>query len=308
WKCCRPRVLTFDEFLAISPCTTGKHSTVDDTPAVEPTAKPQDAEDVTFPPPKPIAVTNGHSGIPLASQRSQAPQQPISAPLAPSPESESDDPSVTVPANKTCRRRGCNVTSSADTASAERGDENCVYHPGLALFHEGSKGWTCCKRRVLDFDDFMKIEGCKRKKRHLFVGSGKKDVGEEALQTVRYEGYVVLQYNGDVDYQNGRHDFYQTPTTVIASLYLKKVDKQRSKIDFASPTEIHLDLPTTDMKRYKTIIPLFAPIDIARSTSKIMGTKIELTLVKFEPQSWAALRSDEGRTCEITQLGPAGRA
>ncbi|KAL8647422.1 MAG: hypothetical protein Q9226_006439 [Calogaya cf. arnoldii] len=243
---------------------------IDDTPTIEPTPKPQDSEDVIPPPPKPITVTNGHSDIPSAPQRPLVPQQPAPGPSAPPPppESESDDPSVTVPANKSCRRRGCNAASSAETASSE--DEHCVYHPGQALFHEGSKGWTCCKRRVLEFDEFMKIEGCKRKKRHLFVGSGKKDAGEEALKTVK-------------------HDFYQTPTTVIASLYLKKIDKHRSKIDFTSPTEIVLDLPTTDMKRYKTTMPLFAPIDTAKSTSKIMGTKVELTLVKLDISNWSTL-------------------
>ncbi|KAL8783172.1 MAG: hypothetical protein Q9213_004801 [Squamulea squamosa] len=288
WKCCKPRVLTFDEFLSIPPCTTGKHSTVDDTPANEPTSKSQDIEDVG-PPPKPIAVTNGKSGISPTLHNPQAPQQSAPASPAPQPESESDDPSVTVPANKTCRRRGCNVTSSADTTSSSREEEECVYHPGQALFHEGSKGWTCCKRRVLEFDEFMKIEGCKRKKRHMFIGSGKKNVGEEALTTVR-------------------HDFYQTPTTVIASLYLKKIDKQRSKIEFASPTEVVLDLPTTDLKRYKTSVPLFGPIDTVKSTAKIMGTKLELTLVKLDHASWSTLRSDEERTSDITQVGPAGRA
>ena len=59
-----------------------------------------------------------------------------------------------------------------------------MHHPGVALFHEGSKGWTCCKRRVLEFEEFMKIEGCKTKKRHLFVGKGKPS-GEEKLETVR---------------------------------------------------------------------------------------------------------------------------
>ena len=66
-------------------------------------------------------------------------------------------------------------------------------HPGAPIFHEGSKGYTCCKRRVLEFDQFMKIEGCKTKDRHLFVGSGAKDAagkgspagGEELLETVR---------------------------------------------------------------------------------------------------------------------------
>ena len=68
-----------------------------------------------------------------------------------------------------------------------------MYHPGAPLFHEGSKGYTCCKRRVLEFDEFMKIEGCKTKDKHLFVGSGKQKVagaelngrGEEMLETVR---------------------------------------------------------------------------------------------------------------------------
>ncbi|KAI4245414.1 MAG: hypothetical protein L6R40_002474 [Gallowayella cf. fulva] len=261
---------------------------VDDTPVAEPTTTSQAAEDVA-PPPKPIAVTNGNPKTPSDPQRPQAPQQTASIPSAPPPESESDDPSVVVPANKTCRRRGCNVASSATTASSLRDKEDCVFHPGQAIFHEGSKGWTCCKRRVLEFDEFMKIEGCKRKKRHMFVGSGRKDQGEEALMTVR-------------------HDFYQTPTTVIASLYLKKIDKQRSKIDFPSPNEIVLDLPTTDKKRYKTSVPLFGQIDTAKSSSEIMGTKLELTLIKLDNASWPTLRSDEQRTSEITQVGPAGRA
>ncbi|KAL8736310.1 MAG: hypothetical protein Q9166_000465 [cf. Caloplaca sp. 2 TL-2023] len=233
WKCCKPRVLTFDEFLSIPPCTTGKHSTVDETPAAEPTTKSPDTEDVA-PPPKPIAVSNGNLKARPIPQQPQAAQQTAPAPSAPPPESESDDPSI-------------------------------------------------------KFDEFMKIEGCKRKKRHMFVGSGKEGVGEEALMAVR-------------------HDFYQTPTTVIASLYLKKIDKQRSKIEFASSTEIVLDLPTTDMKRYKTNVPLFGQIDTAKSTSKIMGTKLELTLVKLDSSRWPTLRSDEQRTSEITQVGPAGRA
>ncbi|KAL8762168.1 MAG: hypothetical protein Q9184_001788 [Pyrenodesmia sp. 2 TL-2023] len=134
----------------------------------------------------------------------------------------------------------------------------------------------------------MKIEGCKRKKRHLFVGSGKSD-SEEALMTVR-------------------HDFYQTPTSVIASLFLKKVDKARAKVEFPSPTELVVDLPTADNKRYTARIPLFGQVDTATSTSKIMGTKVELTLVKLDGASWPTLRSDEQRTSEILQIGNAGRA
>ena len=45
-----------------------------------------------------------------------------------------------------------------------------------AVFHEGSKGYLCCKRRVLEFSEFLKIEGCTTGS-HLFVGAKKEDVG-----------------------------------------------------------------------------------------------------------------------------------
>ena len=53
----------------------------------------------------------------------------------------------------------------------------CVGHrdtlraTSLSLHHRG-KGYLCCKRRVLEFDEFLKIEGCK-KGRHVFVPKAK---------------------------------------------------------------------------------------------------------------------------------------
>lgn len=76
----------------------------------------------------------------------------------------------------------------ADKAGTAREGESCVFHPGHPIFHEGSKGWSCCKRRVLEFDEFLKIEGCNTKDRHMFVGSGKKGGPggkEKVLSTVR---------------------------------------------------------------------------------------------------------------------------
>jgi hypothetical protein len=106
-----------------------------------------------------------------------------------------------------------------------------------------------------------------------------------------------------------RHDFYQTPTTVIASFFLKKINKNTARVDFAEKT-LSLDLPTTDTppKRYKAVVPLFGPIDEAASTCKVLGTKLEVTFVKADGSSWPVLRSDEQRTGEIIQVGKAGRA
>jgi CHORD protein len=185
WKCCKPRVLTFEEFMSIPPCTEGKHSTTDLPPQIE-------------------KKTGAVVDAPSALSEPAVPRAPIATPSAPPkspappPESEDDDPALAIPDGRTCRRRGCDATYKE---GASRDDEKCVHHPGVPLFHEGSKGYTCCKRRVLEFDQFLKLEGCETKGRHLFVGSGKRDAkggaggsasssktgdgGEELLESVR---------------------------------------------------------------------------------------------------------------------------
>jgi hypothetical protein len=162
--------------LTIPPCTTGKHSTVDDTPA-EP-EKESNASSVL------------EQQLAAATLAPAPPRHAVSPAIAPPSnaatpvveDTEDDDPSLEIPANATCRRRGCN---KGYDPSISRDAEKCVYHPGQPIFHEGSKGWSCCKRRVLEFDEFMKIQGCKEKTRHLFVGKGK-PAGEEKVETVRY--------------------------------------------------------------------------------------------------------------------------
>ncbi|KAJ2604723.1 hypothetical protein GGF44_006684, partial [Coemansia sp. RSA 1694] len=56
-----------------------------------------------------------------------------------------------------CTRNGC----GQDFEEVTNDQAACQYHPGLPEFHEGLKGWTCCKTRVHSFDDFMEIGGCK---------------------------------------------------------------------------------------------------------------------------------------------------
>ncbi|KAK4044509.1 Phosphoenolpyruvate/pyruvate domain-containing protein [Parachaetomium inaequale] len=284
WKCCKPRVLTFEEFMTIEPCTEGKHSTTDLPPQVEKKeADPALLATANLPPPPPRA--------PVA-----APQH-VPTPPPPPPDSEDDDESVEIPDGRICRRKACGATYKKGSS---REAETCVHHPGAPIFHEGSKGYSCCKRRVLEFDQFMKIEGCKTKNRHLFVGSGKKDAAgkgpagsgaEELLETVR-------------------HDFYQTPSAVIASFFLKKIDKEAAQVEFQEQALV-LDLPTTDApvpKRYRAQVPLYGPIDTAKSTFKILGTKLEVSLAKADGSSWPVLRSDDRLTGEILQIGRAGRA
>ncbi|KAI9827494.1 MAG: hypothetical protein M1832_004844 [Thelocarpon impressellum] len=280
WKCCKPRVLSFDEFLEIPPCTKGQHSAVDDTPAEEKAAPPAEAADV-----------------PSAPAPQPRPPQPTtttpSVPAPPPPESESDDPSDPVPPGTACRRRACGASYNP---SSPRDAEECVYHPGAALFHEGTKGWTCCKPRSLEFDEFMRIPGCRTKARHLFLGSKK------AKKASTTDGGEAEETIGSV-----RTDFYQTPNTVIASVYLKKVDAARAHVSFA-PHSLTLDLPTLDGRRYRAEWPLYGAIDAETSIHKVLGTKVELAITKADGAGWPVLRSDERRGGEIIQAGAAGRA
>lgn len=97
--------------------------------------------------------------------------------------------------------------------------------------------------------------------------------------------------------------------SVIASLFLKKINKETAKVEFQSK-QLVVDLATTDSppKRYAAEIPLFGAIDTEKSTHKILGTKMELTLVKADGASWPVLRGDEALTGQILQVGKAGQA
>ncbi|RMZ88409.1 hypothetical protein DV736_g4371, partial [Chaetothyriales sp. CBS 134916] len=305
WKCCKPRVLTFDEFLAIPPCTTGEHSAVDDTPKEEksqvneqdlPKVRPVNA---SVPVTTPIASSDRASVGSLASAMKTAGLgTPRSmTPTTPQLEEDSDEDGVEVKAGTTCKRRKCGKNFDPKFA---RSDEKCVYHPGQPIFHEGSKGWTCCKRRVLEFEEFMKIQGCKERLGHCYVGKKKKtdkrvpggdcDGGEEELLD-------------DV-----RSDYYQTSSSVIVSYFLKKINKDHATVAFTAKST-RLDLPTSDGKRFKKEIEWWGEIDPAKSQFKIMGTKLEMTLAKAgEVLSWPVLRVGDRETGERIQLGRAGRA
>ncbi|XP_075403916.1 cysteine and histidine-rich domain-containing protein 1-like [Tenrec ecaudatus] len=55
-----------------------------------------------------------------------------------------------------CYNRGCGQRFDPDTNA----DDACTYHPGVPVFHDALKGWSCCKRRTTDFSDFLSIVGC----------------------------------------------------------------------------------------------------------------------------------------------------
>jgi hypothetical protein len=286
WECCKPRVLTFDEFMDIPGCTTGTHTTVVEAVKPKPAPAPVDPS---------VAALE-------AALRPAVPRMAIATPTPeqapPKEEADEDEEGVSVPDKAACKRKSCGVVYDG----GDRSKEVCTHHPGAPIFHEGTKGWTCCKRRVMEFDEFLKIEGCTTKDKHVFVGK-KKAVTEEKLETVRYvfPSPVMITTN-DLK----RTDFYQTTTSVIASIYLKGILKDDSSVKFSSDQTIDVDLKTKDSKHYASQIELFGKIDPEKSSFAIKGTKLEFTLAKSDGSGWPVLRSTDPRTGEIIQSGRAG--
>eukprot|EP00056_Hartaetosiga_gracilis_P015332 m.241597 g.241597 ORF g.241597 m.241597 type:complete len:310 (-) comp23802_c0_seq1:100-1029(-) len=55
-----------------------------------------------------------------------------------------------------CQHNGC----GKEYTEEENTDNVCQFHPGTPIFHEGLKGWSCCKKRFCDFGEFLSHPGC----------------------------------------------------------------------------------------------------------------------------------------------------
>ncbi|RUS83937.1 hypothetical protein EGW08_008292, partial [Elysia chlorotica] len=55
-----------------------------------------------------------------------------------------------------CYNKGC----GQDFTLKDNSEKACTYHPGGPIFHDALKGWSCCKKRVSDFTEFLNLKGC----------------------------------------------------------------------------------------------------------------------------------------------------
>ncbi|KAM3857542.1 cysteine and histidine-rich domain-containing protein 1 [Diretmus argenteus] len=55
-----------------------------------------------------------------------------------------------------CYNKGCGQKFEAD----QNNDDACLFHPGVPIFHDALKGWSCCRKRTTDFSEFLSIQGC----------------------------------------------------------------------------------------------------------------------------------------------------
>jgi hypothetical protein len=215
-------------------------------------------------------VVDGKEVYHVGVQSANAPPAPVEAtPTPAAPTLEIDDVNAPLEVGALCRRNGCNAAFVSDEVNRQGDGEGtkCRYHPLPPYFREGSKGYLCCKRRVLEFDEFLKIEGCQIG-RHCFVPINTEQKTEAQVEC--------------------RIDHYQTPEQVHVSVFAKKVDKDRSSIQF-DDDRVTLDFFLPDNKRFSRTLVLFGAIDPSSSSYQFFGTKVELHLKKSDTRSWVVL-------------------
>lgn len=57
-----------------------------------------------------------------------------------------------------CYNRSCGQMFEPDSNK----EDSCLHHPGLPVFHDAYKMWSCCNRKTTDFTEFLNMKGCTR--------------------------------------------------------------------------------------------------------------------------------------------------
>ncbi|PKI82469.1 hypothetical protein MVES_003675 [Malassezia vespertilionis] len=265
WSCCKDLnkpVMEFDQFLAIQGCaTTPAHTTQKQSPP--PSQRPGGKVGGPEPGAEPGAATSE----PQPPPKESAPQ-PLNllshgkAPAVPKPAEAACDPDTLthVDCGARCSRTGCNYVADMDM-ERDRAGESCMYHPGVPVFHEGSKGYTCCKPRSLHFCDFLQIAPCTRAVcGHMF----------SAPPPAKHGAATHI-----------RIDHYETPAHVHVTVYAKNIDPAQSLIVFEHE-HVVLSLllapmgSITEPRRFDRTLEPYAAIDPSASTYTIGKMKLDL--------------------------------
>ncbi|KAI9296439.1 chord-domain-containing protein [Neoconidiobolus thromboides FSU 785] len=276
WSCCNKRETDFDMFLKIPGCSVGSHSTEVDLESKEYYVKPVEQKEEVSSPNVAFDLKQVSEALPQVNIISKEERKEKAKELEAIEINKEDDTDKEVKAGTLCKRRGCGHKFVDNKVSrGEEEDSNCYFHPGLPIFHEGSKGYSCCKRKVLEFDEFLKIKGCVQRK-HVFI---------EKINPLENKSDELLK-------SDCRFDWYQSPSQVILSIFAKKTDKEESAIVF-NKDKLTVKIKFQDNKLFEKEFELFQSIQPENCSYGVLSTKVEVILAKDNNMSWACLEKTD---------------
>ncbi|XP_044886379.1 integrin beta-1-binding protein 2 isoform X3 [Mauremys mutica] len=179
----------------------------------------------------------------------------------------------------TCKNSGC----KAIYKGAENETEACIFHPGIPVFHEGMKYWSCCGIKTTDFSAFLEQEGCSTGK-HSWLK-------KEEIQA--HVCWRLASVTGSFPHQDTklvscRQDWHQTSSQVVVTIYAKNPLPALSSVT-ASRTVIDVHIMFEGDKVFQAKLDLWGVIDVQKSFVNMVPTKVEITLRKASPMTWAKL-------------------
>merc|ERR1712192_81861 len=261
WSCCQNKSTDFTTFLNTPGCALGKHSNVKPINPEKITGNLTKEEEPvvveTRPPIQPEAPRPSYDTPMTRLQPTVAAslQQAIAA--LPPPRSDDEEPATVV--GESCKNNGWKLTFSADRVANE-----CIFHPGIPVLHEGMKYWSCCQRKTSEFQHFLEQEVC--------------DIGSHK--------WTADKKGADI---SCRYDWHQTATHITVAVYAKKYDPVKSFVEL-SPVRLvaHLHFPA-DNSNFDLDLELKGVVEVDACTANMLGTKLEIKMKKAETGSWAKL-------------------
>ncbi|KAJ8947943.1 hypothetical protein NQ314_008522 [Rhamnusium bicolor] len=247
WGCCNKKCTDFTEFLNIKGCTLSKHSNI----------KPPEPE-------KPVASEINYTEVieikPIVPKSLERPS--FHTPLGESKQVEKENNSDEINIGTPCKNGGCTVSYEGPKTNSTV----CTYHPGVPIFHEGLKYWSCCQKKTTDFNTFINQIGCE---------SG---------------CHVWKKENTDNTIVQCRWDFHQTASHVVVAIYAKQYCPTLSVVKL-NPIRLYTSLvfPEQSNAMFVLDIELRGIIKVEESQVSMFGTKVEIKLKKAEPGTWVKL-------------------
>lgn len=264
WSCCNKKCTDFTEFLNIKGCTVSSHNP-EKPPEPERYVPEKESvkEIIEVRPPEPKAMERPSIDSPMVELNATIAQSLLDQvkSLKPISPTEKDDSTSSIPLGTKCKNNACKVSYEGPNSLST----TCVHHPGVPVFHEGLKFWSCCTKRTTEFSAFLEQEGCSLGNHVWFKKSVEK-------------GQVKC-----------RLDWFQTGSCVVVSIFAKKYDPARSKV-LLSPVRLKINLFFPEEEgTYEQDIILRGIANVEKSSLSMLGSKVEISLYKAEVGSWSNL-------------------
>lgn len=269
WTCCTKKSTDFSEFLSFPGCTKSFHSNVKPVePVKEKSAEPELSVAETLEKRKPPEMT----ARPTEDEPLVELDRTIAASLKTALEklkekakvasTEVNDSSVAV--GTACKNPACKTEYIDETTNSSK----CQYHPGVAIFHEGMKYWSCCERKTSDFDNFLNQEGC--------------TIG------------VHLWFKKQTEQVFCKHDFHQAGSNfAILTVYAKNSLPEKTTIK-CNKVKLEIDVSFEGgEKTFQKSFDLYGVIKVEESRAEFYGTKVEIKLKKADVCSWPKLEQSK---------------